>query len=128
MEVLWRWSDVLAEVGCGPDGLRALTVFWEYALLVGKMDPKELRELARAIGPIADEAYMTAAEVLRGHGKAEGVAQGEAELLLRLLRLRFGEVPEAVRQRVLSAGSDELDVLADSVITTSSLDEVCARE
>jgi hypothetical protein len=126
MEVLWRWSDVLAEVGRGPDGQQALTVFWEYALLVGKMDPKELHELARAIGPIANEAYMTAAEVLHHHAKAEGKAEGKAELVLRQLRLKFGEVPDAVHERVLSAPSGELDVFADRIITASSVDEACA--
>lgn len=52
IEVLRLWADVLAEVGGGPDGLRALRAIWEYALLVGRMDPKELRELAQAIGPL----------------------------------------------------------------------------
>jgi hypothetical protein len=128
MEVLWRWSDMLAEVGRGRDGLQALTVFWEYALLVGKMDPKELHELARAIGPIANEAYMTAAEVLRHHAKAEGKAEGKAELVLRQLRLKFGEVPEAVHERVLSAASDELDVFADRIITAACLEDIVGAE
>jgi hypothetical protein len=67
---------------------------------------------------------MTAAEMLQ----AEGRAEGKAEVVLRLLRLKFGEVPEAVHQRVLSAASEELDLFADRVITVSSLDEVCSAE
>lgn len=63
---------------------------------------------------------MTAAEVLRGHAKAEG----KAEVVLHLLRLEFGEVPEAVRQRVLSATSDEVDVFADGVITAARIEDI----
>jgi hypothetical protein len=64
MEVLRRWADILAEMGRRPDGLQALTAFWTYALLVGRMDLEELREQAQSIGPIGSEAYMTAAEIL----------------------------------------------------------------
>jgi predicted transposase/invertase (TIGR01784 family) len=120
MEVLRRWADILAEMGRHPDGLQALTAFWTYALLVGRMDRKELRELARSIGPIGSEAYMTAAEILHAEGKAEG----KAEVVLHLLRLKFGEVPEAVRGRMMRADSDELDRFAASVLTAASLDEV----
>jgi hypothetical protein len=124
MEVLWRWSDMLAEVARGRDGLQALTAFWEYALLVGKMNPKELKKLARAIGPIADEAYMTAAEVLRDHAKAEC----KAEMVLRQLRLKFGEVPEAIHERVLGAASDELDQFVDRIITAACLEDIVGAE
>jgi methionine synthase II (cobalamin-independent) len=128
---LRRWADMLAEMGRAPDGLQALTAFWTYALLVGKMDRNELRELAQSIGTIASEAYMTAAEILHAEGEAVGVvkgrADGKAEIVLRQLRLKFGEVPEAVRQRIVSAASDELDRFADAIITASSLDEVYSR-
>jgi hypothetical protein len=65
---------------------------------------------------------MTAAEILQ----AQGGVEGRAELVLRQLRLKFGEVPDAVHQRVLSAASRELDVFADRIITASSVDEACA--
>jgi predicted transposase/invertase (TIGR01784 family) len=132
MGALRRWADKLAEMGRAPDGLEALIVIWEYALLVGKMDRKELRELAQSIGPIATKAYMTAAEKLRTEGEAVGLvtgrAEGKAEVVLRLLRRRVGEVPEAVRQRVLSASSDELDGFADRLITASTVEDVVGAE
>ncbi|HTV20991.1 MAG TPA: DUF4351 domain-containing protein [Polyangiaceae bacterium] len=71
---------------------------------------------------------MTAAEVLEAKGRAEGKVQGKiegkAELILRLVRLKFGEVPEAVRGRVVSAASEELDGWAERIITASTLDEL----
>lgn len=124
---LRRWKDVFRAVEQGKNGREALVVFWEYALQVGDMDPKELRKLAQEIGPTASEAYVTAAEILRGDAKAEGRAEGKAEVVLRQLRLKFGEVPEATRQRIVSASSDELDGFADRIITASSIDDVCAH-
>jgi hypothetical protein len=64
---------------------------------------------------------MTAAEILH----AEGKVQGKAEVVLHQLRLKFGEVPEAVRQHIRNATSDELDRFAERIITAASLHEVC---
>lgn len=71
---------------------------------------------------------MTAAETLRIHAKAEGKTEGKAELVLRQLRLKFGEVPEAVRERILNAASDELDVFADGVITAARIEDIIEVE
>jgi hypothetical protein len=48
----------------------------------------------------------------------------KAELLLRLLGLRFGAVAPAVREKVLSATPERLDVWAERVITGCSLEEI----
>jgi predicted transposase/invertase (TIGR01784 family) len=136
LDVLRRWVDVFAQVQRAPNGQEALVAFWEYALQVGDMRPKDLDDLAREIGPTASEAYVTAAEILqaesmargiargREEGKAEGRAEGKAEVILRQLRLRFGVVPEAVKQRILTAASDDLDIWADRIITAASVEEV----
>jgi hypothetical protein len=83
---------------------------------------------------------VTAAEKLRAEGEAVGLvkgraeglvkgrAEGKAEVVLRQLRLRFGEVPEEVRQGIVNASSDELDVFADCIIiTAANVDDVCVH-
>jgi predicted transposase YdaD len=57
-------------------------------------------------------------------GKAEGEAKGKAELLLRQIGLRFGVLAPAVREKILSAAPERLDVWAERVITGRSLDEI----
>lgn len=57
-------------------------------------------------------------------GMVRGVAQGEQTLLLRQLRRRFGEIPETTRQRLKSAGPDELETWADRVLDAKTLAEV----
>ena len=57
-------------------------------------------------------------------GIEKGQAAGQALLLLRLLELRFGALPDAVRERVRGASAAELEAWAEAVLTAASLDEV----
>lgn len=57
-------------------------------------------------------------------GVVEGVHKGEAGMLLRLLRKRFGDVPDAVSERLRTAGSDDLDRWTDAVLDAPSLEAV----
>ncbi|MFS8068288.1 MAG: transposase, partial [Byssovorax sp.] len=74
------------------------------------------------------EEIMTAAERLRREGRQEGEARGQVlgkqEILLRLLRQRFGSVPATTVARVVKAGAAELDRWADRVLLAESLDAV----
>ncbi len=62
----------------------------------------------------------------REEGLAQGIATGQAGLLLRQLELRFGDVPEAARERIRGASVSELEVWAEAVLGAASLDEVLA--
>jgi hypothetical protein len=57
-------------------------------------------------------------------GKLEGETHGRAETLLRLMRKRYGAVPDSVIERVHAAGIDDLDRWADAVLDAPSLDAV----
>ncbi len=67
-------------------------------------------------------------------GRAEGLERGLergrsealAELLLRQLSLRFGDVPDAFRERVRGASAAELEAWAEAVLAAPSLDDVLA--
>ena len=57
-------------------------------------------------------------------GYAEGRAAGRAELLLRLVRRRFGTAPPDVDARVRSAPDSQVDAWADAVLDAPSLDDL----
>ena len=57
-------------------------------------------------------------------GVQQGVKQGETQMLLRLLRLKFGALPDAVCTRINAADSETLLVWSDRVLTATTLDEV----
>ena len=54
----------------------------------------------------------------------QGMQQGEATALLRLLLKRFGDVPLDARRQIEAADADTLLEWLDRVLTASSIDEV----
>lgn len=69
--------------------------------------------------------YEYQSEFARRH-HAEGKAEGKAEVLLKLLSLKFGEPTTEVRERVQSGSLEELDRWAERVLTAARLEEVFA--
>ena len=54
----------------------------------------------------------------------QGLQLGEARILTALLRLRFGDLPVAVQQRIEAADADTLLRWSERVLTAPTLDEV----
>ncbi|WP_239395974.1 Rpn family recombination-promoting nuclease/putative transposase, partial [Frankia sp. CiP3] len=66
---LWPWVDELRAVLAGPDGKEEFTALLRYIDLVGDVGTHgQLHDLMAAVGPDAEEAYMTIAETLRAEG------------------------------------------------------------
>ncbi|MEO5731634.1 MAG: hypothetical protein ABI134_25115, partial [Byssovorax sp.] len=117
-----------------PDGRAAaardvLAIVLRYILETSQGEPATLRRLlAQQVGRKTAEEIMTTAERLRREGRQEGEARGQVlgkqEILLRLLRQRFGSVPATTVARVVKAGAAELDRWADRVLLAESLDAV----
>lgn len=55
---------------------------------------------------------------------AEGVAQGERTMLLRLLRARFGDLPASTLARIESAESSQLEQWGERVLSAKTLADV----
>jgi hypothetical protein len=60
------------------------------------------------------------------HYVAEGLTQGRIALVLRLLAARFGALSEDVREKLTSSSIEELDEIADRLLTAASLQEALA--
>jgi len=117
---LERWAILLAEIADAPGGLETLVTLLEYAFRVGEVPRQDLEKFARQLGPVSTEAYMTTAEMIAN----EAGARGKAEMLLRLLALRFGSLPAGVSARVATATSEQLDLLAERVLTATTVEDV----
>jgi hypothetical protein len=64
---------------------------------------------------------------IRAAGRLEGRREGEAEMLLRLLRLRFGSMPAEVTTRVTTADPETLLRWSERVLSASTLEAVFAE-
>jgi hypothetical protein len=49
-------------------------------------------------------------------GKAEGLEQGKAELLIKLATLKFGSVPDLTQSKIRAATAAELEQMAEHVL------------
>ena len=56
-------------------------------------------------------------------GRTEGRTEGRRELLVRLLRARFGELSEVAVARINAADVAELDIWAERVLSAPTLAE-----
>lgn len=87
-----------------------------------------------SVGPEAKEIMVTAAEQLIRQGIEQGLEQGieqgqvegERNLLLKLLRQRFGRLDAETERRIAAATSHELDTWGSRVLSATTLDEVLA--
>jgi hypothetical protein len=87
-----------------------------YIEKVGEASDSELRDLAASLGPDAEDAYMTTAEMLR--------AEGKAEALVQILTVKFGTLPEDMSKKVQGASSGQVQEWTTRAVTAEKLDEV----
>jgi predicted transposase YdaD len=132
------WADELRAVLDQPGGGEAFIAILTYIELVSETPASELHDLAASLGPDAEEAYMTTAEMLRSQGlakglaeglaegRAKGLAEGRAEILVQVLTVRFGPLPEAVSQTVHQGTGDQVQAWATRAVTAETLDQVFA--
>ncbi len=77
----------------------------------------------------SDMAYLSSLERYGlEQGLQQGLQQGQAGLLLDLLELRFGTLPEAVRERVTKAAAEQLRQWARNFVYAERLEQVFAAE
>ena len=129
LEELDRWTRAVREVRDAANGAHALgAVLWH--ILKFQNPPQEAlrRFLTAAIGPRVEEAMTSYADQIGEEYLEKGRAEGRAEALLRLLGTRFGEVTDAVGDRVHRASMDQLDGWLDRVLIANSLEEVFLNE
>lgn len=114
------WADQLRAVLDQADGSEAFIALLTYIELVSEAPASELRDLAASLGPDAEEAYMTTAEMLRTEGRAEG----RAEALVEMLTVKFGPLPESVPSTVRAASVDQVKAWAARAVSAETLDQV----
>lgn len=111
-------------------GLTVVRIVVRY--LFGMSDATVVDRLRTALGRIIpgqeDEVMPTIGDVYVAEGVAKGLVQGHAqaktETLMRMLRRRFGEVPEAVELKVSSAPVADIDNWIDAIVDGKPLDAV----
>ncbi len=121
-----RWKELIAAVLSEREGARALTALFQYIV---KTNPTVQRGVLRSLlpgdrGTEVEEAVMNWFEREMSQSRKDGRREGERRVLLKQLRLRFGELPAAVVARIEAAEVAELDVWTERIMTASQLEDV----
>ena len=67
---------------------------------------------------------MTLAQELIQRGQHQGIHQGEAAVITRLLKRRFHQVPSSYLTRIEQADAETLLSWSDKILDAKSLEEV----
>jgi len=133
LSILGRWIDVVGEVASAPNGLSALAQLLCYILQVNEhVQRDELQELlTREIGPHTQEAIVTAGQLLIEEGRQQGREEGRKgfqEVILQLLRQRFGDqVDSIVERRIIEASLEQVQAWTTRVLSAATLSELFAN-
>lgn len=99
-----------------------------YHMSVSGEERSAVLEAAMAAVPEIKETYVTLYERIWSEGEArgieKGIEKGEATVLEKLLRLRFGELPAEVRARLEGAHTAELERWAERILSADTLGAV----
>jgi hypothetical protein len=93
----------------------------------GTVIEKEIRDMPITINiennPILLRLYTRGLN----EGKAEGKAEGKTEMLLGLMRHRYGPLPDEAVAKVLAAAPEQLDAWSYAVLEVDTLADLLAR-
>ncbi|HEY0942356.1 MAG TPA: DUF4351 domain-containing protein, partial [Steroidobacter sp.] len=106
-----------------------------FALWIGRIIlPKLSAEPVTGIDDLQEMRTMLAdriqewGEEFKREGMQEGMQAGEAQLLLRQLRRRFGELPDWVQPRLRQAPSEQLECWGERLLEVDTLDALFEGE
>ncbi len=119
----------LAEILRGPEGLelrRAFTAFLRYSLLPARFPGARIPAIQdlEEVRPMLRETVQEWTQQWLEEGRQQGRQEGEAQLLTRMIELRFGPLAETDRARIQRAGAAKLLAWGERLLNAGSLSEV----
>jgi hypothetical protein len=114
-----RIAAAAAEASIGLDENRARLYL---DLVLASLSEAARREL-QLMDPARYEYKSEFAKRYVAQGKLEGELKGRADLVVRLLTLRFGTLSDDISARIEKASLEELDAIGERLLTAQSLEE-----
>jgi len=110
--------------------LRRAFVVWINRVILKRTPggPVEGVEDLQAMGTLIEARMQEWEEGWLREGREQGLREGEAQLLQRLLERRFGELPDWAKERLTEASPTQLERWADRLLDIDSLDSLFQEE
>jgi uncharacterized protein YnzC (UPF0291/DUF896 family) len=90
-------------------------------LVTDELHYEQFRAKINELAPQAEQTVMTIAEELRQQGLQQGLRRGQQQVLLKLLRLKFGDVRDEDVARIEQADDASLERSLERVLTADSV-------
>jgi predicted transposase/invertase (TIGR01784 family) len=119
------WAGQLRAILDQPGGAEVFIAILTYIELVSEASVSDLRDLAASLGPDAEEAYMTTAQMLRAEGEARGEARGERHTIRMVAQARGLALTD--KHSALIDGCDDIATLqkwSNAALTAKHPDDI----
>jgi predicted transposase YdaD len=119
------WYNLLTKVGLlGEErprtDVRGILIFLHERFV--SLTAEEILAMITHLTPLEEtRAYRDIFGKGEAKGKIEGKAEGKAETLLRLLRRRFGVMPQWAERRISAASTEQLDAWLDGIFDADGI-------
>lgn len=126
VQVKLEFLRMLVQMELDPARMTLLAGFFETYL---RLNESEERKLEEEMGKVNDKEARKMIELTTSweeKGRTEGKIEGQAEILLKLLKKRFGDVPVDMENHIRSLPGDRLEQLAEAIFDLKSIDDVKA--
>jgi len=132
-ELIRGWQGLLRAVWREPNGAAAIDLVFRSIAEVRSLRDRDIIDvIAREVGQREARTMQTLIDLWRQEGLTKGLQQGreqgreqgQRELLLRLLRRRFGRLPRKVLAQIKAADALALERWGDRLFDARTLDEL----
>jgi hypothetical protein len=136
LRTLVDFVEFLRALPNNPLGQDAIQTIYCYISSVTDVSPETLNQTFIDLEPATESHIMTAAQILEQRGFVKGEAigiakgklEGEAGVLERQLRRRFGNRPVNVQTRLSSATPEQLELWTDRILFADALETVFSEK
>jgi hypothetical protein len=126
LQVKLEFLRMLLRMELDPARMTLLTGFFETYL---KLNEEEENQLEIEMGKIDVKEAKRMMEITTSwerKGRAEGKVEGQANILVRQLKKKFGNIPVEVEDRVRNLSVEKQQELAEAIFDLKSIDDIKA--
>ncbi|MEA5551210.1 DUF4351 domain-containing protein [Anabaena cylindrica UHCC 0172] len=119
----WKFSLIrrLYEQGLQEKDIRNLYRFIDWVMMLPKALEEEFWQDFKQFEQERTMTYITTGERI---GYERGIAEGEQNLVVRLLKKRFGELPEEIRKQIQTLSLNQLEALGEALLDFTAIEDL----
>ncbi len=128
LEILMPWLHEVEAQGIHGDSLARIVLKYVIALIQQGDKDLLVAEAHHHLSPALQGEIMTIAQQWQDEGMYKGIQQGEATLLMRQIRHRFGDIPNPITQQITKADAQKLLVWGEKILDAANLEAIFAED